>query len=157
MLAVYTARSRPSEPAGGASQAASPAGDASAAASTGAAGDASGWTPPHWDTEEDPHWTAGVPLRPMDHDIIAALRSGTIARTSVPDLFPDQPYHVRLAGSPVTQTFAYVLIDLNRDDKWDERWDLTKPGAITRTVEHDPSAQGEKVVYTLVKGRWQPH
>jgi len=93
----------------------------------------------------------------MDHDIIAALQSGTVERTSVPDVFPDRPYRVRLAGSPVTQVFAYVLVDLNRDDKWDERWDLTKPGAIERTVEHDPNGEGQKVMYTLVKGRWQPH
>jgi hypothetical protein len=93
----------------------------------------------------------------MDHDIIAALQSGTVERTAMPDVFPDRPYKVRFAGSPTTQQFAYVLVDLNRDDKWDERWDLSEPGQIKRTVEHDPEAQGEKVTYTLVKGRWQPH
>jgi len=93
----------------------------------------------------------------MDHDIIAALQSGTVARTSMPDVFPDQPYKVRFAGSPETQTFAFVLIDLNRDDKMDERWDLREPGTIKRTVFHDAGAEGREVNYTLVRGRWQPH
>jgi len=93
----------------------------------------------------------------MDHDIIAALQSGTVERTSMTDVFPDRPYRVRFAGSPASQTFEHVLVDLNRDDKWDERWDLTKPGTIERTVMHDPNAQDQPVMYTLVKGRWQPH
>jgi hypothetical protein len=153
LLAVYTARSRTSEPSGGAWQPATPAGDAAASANT----DAAAPSRPHWDTEEDPHWTAGVPLRPMDRDIIAALQSGTVERTSMTDVFPDRPYKVRFAGSPASQTFAYVLVDLDRDDKWDERWDLSEPGTIKRTVEHDPLGEGQKVMYTLVKGRWQPH
>ena len=41
--------------------------------------------------------------------------------------------------------------------KIDERWDLTEPGTIKRTVTHDPQAQGQQVMFTLVKGRWQPH
>jgi hypothetical protein len=93
----------------------------------------------------------------MDHDIIAALQSGTVERKDVADVFPDRPYKVRFAGNPATQTFAYVLIDLNRDDQWDEKWDLSVPGAIKRTAFHDPQAQGQEVSFTLVKGRWQPH
>jgi hypothetical protein len=93
----------------------------------------------------------------MDHDIITALQSGTVDRKDYIDVYPDRPYKVRFAGSPTTQTFAYVLIDMNRDDKWDEKWDLTQPGTIKRTAFHDPDALGEEVMYTLVKGRWQPH
>ena len=157
MLAVYTARSRPSEPSGGSWQPALPSGDAAASVAD------AGWIPPRWDTQEDPHWTAGVPLRPMDHDIIAALQSGKVERKDVVDVFPDKPYKVRFAGSPANQTFVYVLIALDRTkatdnkDQWDERWDLSEPGSIKRTVMHDPQAQGHQVMYTLVKGRWQPH
>lgn len=154
MLAAWTAaRSRPSEPSAGAWQ---PAPGSSSDAATATAGDAGPYRP-HWDTEEDPHWKAGISLRPMDHDIIAALQSGTVARTAMPDVFPDRPYDVRFAGNPETQTFAYVLVDLNRDGTIDEKWDLTKPGAIERVVFHDPDARNQKVMYTLVKGKWQPH
>lgn len=155
LLAVYTARSRPSEPAGGAWLPAPPA--------AASASDGGKWVPPHWDTEEDPHWKAGIPMRPMDHDIIAALQSGTVERKDVVDVFPDKPYRVRFAGSPATQSFVYVLIALDRTkahdnkDQWDERWDLSEPGTIKRTVMHDPDGQGQQVMYTLVKGRWQPH
>jgi len=117
----------------------------------------SAWTPPKWDTEENPAWKVGVSLRPMDHDIIAALQSGHVERSQVTDLFPDKPYQVRLAGSPATQQFRFVLIDLNRDGKWDERWDLGEPGQIKREVMHDPDALGHDTMYTLNQGKWQPH
>jgi len=152
LLAVYTARSRPSEPAGGAAQQAPASVDGAAASSKDA-----GPSRPHWNTEENPNWHAGVSLRPMDRDIIAALESGTVARKDMTDVFPDRPYKVRFAGSATTETFAYVLIDMNRDDKWDEKWDLTEPGSIKRTVFHDPDALGEQIMFTLVQGRWQPH
>jgi hypothetical protein len=125
--------------------------------SSSTAPSSSAWQPPKWSTEEDPRWKVGVPLRPMDRDIIAALQSGHIERAAEMDLFPDKPYQVRLAGNPEKQQFRFVLVDLNRDGKWDEKWDLGEPGQIKRNVEHDPNAIGQAVMYTLVNGRWQPH
>ena len=122
-----------------------------------AASGSSGPMPPKWDTEETPTWRVGVPLRPMDRDIIAVLLSGHVARTAMPDIFPDRPYQVRLAGNPDEGQFQYVLIDMNRDGKWDERWDLSQPGQIRRQVPHDPDALNREVNYTLTHGRWQPH
>jgi len=110
-----------------------------------------------WDTEEIPTWKVGVPMRPMDRDIVAALVAGHVDRSRVIDLFPERAYQVRLAGSAETGAFPYLLVDLNRDGTWDERWDLTKPGEIRRTVTHDPDAYGREVTYTLAHGRWQPH
>jgi hypothetical protein len=112
---------------------------------------------PKWDTVEVPSWNAGVPMRAMDREIVAAILSGHVDRTSMSDLFPDRPYQVRLAGSAAARQFRWVLIDLNRDGAWDERWDLGEPGQIQRTVTRDPDARGSEVMYTLVHGRWQPH
>lgn len=161
-LVTWTmARSRSSEPSGGAAQWQPAAGDGGASASASDAG----WKPPVFDTFEDPRYKAGIPMRPMDHDIIAAVQSGKVERKDVLDLFPDKPYRVRLVGSPASQTFVYVLIQMDRTAKqdpdprqaWDERWDLREPGTIKRYVFRDPNAQGEQVMYTLTKGRWQPH
>jgi hypothetical protein len=111
---------------------------------------------PKWDTQELPNWP-GLPLRPMDHDLIDAMLSGHIARQSMLDLFPDRPYRVRLVGSADMQLFQFAMIDLDRDGKWDEQWDLSKPGQIQRHVAHDPAAGGHEVMYTLAHGKWQPH
>jgi hypothetical protein len=132
-----------------------PADPSSPAATAGPS--SSAWQPPKWSTEEDPRWKVGVPMRPMDRDIIAALQSGHIERTAELDLFPDKPYQVRLSGNPTMQQFRFVLVDLNRDGKWDEKWDLGEPGQIKRSVPHDPDGAGHDVMYTLVNGRWQPH
>jgi hypothetical protein len=112
---------------------------------------------PVWDTEEIPGWKTGVAMRPMDRDVVAALRSGRIERTSMLDLFPDRAYRVRLTGSARQQQFRWVLVDWNRDGVWDERWDLGEPGQILRTVTHDPDSMGHEVMYTLTHGRWLPH
>jgi hypothetical protein len=113
--------------------------------------------PPTWDVDEVPGWRSGTPMRAMDREIVAAVRSGQVERSAMPDLFPDRPYRVRLAGSPATREFRWVLVDLDRDGGWDERWDLGEPGQILRTVSRDPGAMGHEVLYTLAHGRWQAH
>jgi hypothetical protein len=112
--------------------------------------------PMQFQVEEDPNWKAGVPLREMDRDIFGQMRSESLERTSLPDLFPDRPYRVRLIGSVAERQFGRVLIDFDRDEKWDERWEL-RPGEVRRFVEHDPTAGNQQVEYTLVHGKWQPH
>jgi hypothetical protein len=110
-----------------------------------------------WQTEDDPNWKVGIPLRDMDRDIFAKLKDPALDRTALLDLFPDRPYHVRVIGSVMEHRFGLVLVDFERDGKWDEKWDLMKPGEVTRHVEHDGAANGQPVDYTLVHGKWQPH
>jgi len=110
----------------------------------------------YWQTTEDPNWHVGIPQRDMDKDIFAKLKDPALERTSLPDLFPDRPYKVQVFGSIAEHRFGLVLIDLTRDGKWDEKWDL-RPGQVHRLVEHDPTADNRPVEYTMVKGKWQPH
>jgi hypothetical protein len=110
-----------------------------------------------WQTEEDPNWKVGIPQRDIDHEIFAKLKDPALERTTLLDLFPDRPYHVRVVGSVMEHRFGLVLIDFERDGKWDEKWDLMKPGEIKRHVEHEQAAGGQPVDYTLVHGKWQPH
>jgi hypothetical protein len=112
---------------------------------------------PLWDTEERPGFTAGVAMRPMDREIIAAARSGNIDRRAMLDLFPDRPYRVRLAGSAELQQYRFVLIDLDRDGTWDERWDLGQPGQIRRELTPHGEAGPQAITFTIAHGRWQAH
>jgi hypothetical protein len=112
--------------------------------------------PQVFDTVEDPNWKAGVPMRDMDRDIFAKFKDPALERSALLDMFPDRPYKVRVMGSASEHRFGLVMIDLNRDGKWDERWDL-RAGQVTRAVEHDEGASGQRVTYTLTHGKWQPH
>jgi hypothetical protein len=111
----------------------------------------------YWQTTEDPNWHVGIPLREMDKDIFAKLKDPALERTALPDLFPDRPYKVQVFGSLAEQRFGLVMVDLTRDGKWDEKWDLMRPGEVVRHVEHEAAANGQPVTYTLVHGKWQPH
>jgi hypothetical protein len=153
-MAVFSTRSGASGAAGSAAAASA---SAEPVASASAAPAPSAYRP-NWDTEEIPSYKVGFPLRPMDMDIIAALRGGNIDRTNILDVFHDRPYRVRFAGDITTQQFRFVLVDLNRTGTWDEKWDLSEPGQIKRTVMHDPGALNHvEVMYTLTHGRWQAH
>jgi hypothetical protein len=110
----------------------------------------------HYDITEDPSFAAGIPLRPMDREIFAALMNENLDRTKLPDLFPDRPYRVRIVGSAAEKRYGMVVIDMNRDGKIEERWSL-KNGEVTREVPTDAAAGGGSVRYSLAHGKWQPH
>ncbi len=111
---------------------------------------------PKFDLAEVPGYHSGVELRPMDHDIFDKLVNLNLERTQMPDVFPDRPYRVAFIGSLAERRINVVMVDLDRDGKMDERWELKK-GDLVRTVPKDPAAQGQAVKYTLTHGRWQPH
>jgi hypothetical protein len=112
--------------------------------------------PQIFDNVEDPTWKAGIPQRDMDRDIFAKMKDPQLDRNSLADLFPDKPYKVRLVGSATEHRYGLVLIDLDRDGTWEEKWDL-RPGQVHRHLDHDPASDGRPGDYTMVKGKWQPH
>jgi hypothetical protein len=112
---------------------------------------------PLWDTDELPGFTTGVAMRPVDRDVFAALRGAAFPREAMVDVFPRRPYRVRFGGSAVGHAVRLVLLDLDRDGRWDERWDLGQPGQVVRRVLPAGHEGGEGVDFTLTHGRWQPH
>jgi hypothetical protein len=112
--------------------------------------------PQVFDLAEDPRAKSGIPLRPMDRDIFDQITHLRIERSEMRDVFPDRPYRVQFVGSVAEHHIGLVMIDLDRDGKFDERWDLKRDG-VTRMVQQDPAAGGAPVKYTLSHGRWQPH
>lgn len=105
----------------------------------------------------------GFPLRQMDREIFAAISSGQLDQSHLQDVFPGQPYRVRMIGSmsgPVaTHWVSVVLVDTNRDGKWDERWDL-KRDEVDRTIFRKPreeqvAADDADAKFALRQGTWQ--
>jgi hypothetical protein len=125
-------------------------------ASTATASAAVSAEPQVFDLAEDPRAKAGIPLRPMDRDIFDQITHLRLERSQLRDVFPDRPYRVVFVGSVAEHHIGLVMIDLDRDGKFEERWDLKRDG-VTRMVQQDPSAEGAQVKYTLSHGRWQPH
>ncbi len=111
----------------------------------------------------DPRFKAGTALRPMDREIFAAIASGQLDQSHLQDVFPSQPYRVRMIGTmsgPVsTHWVSVVLVDTNRDGSWDERWDL-KRDDVDRIIFRHP--RGDNVGpddsdprFALKQGIWQ--
>jgi hypothetical protein len=98
----------------------------------------------------------GVPLRPMDADIFAAIEKGNLSRKQLLDLFPDRPYHVQLSGNSAEHWIGFALIDLHRTGKWDERWELKKDGVNRYGLGNSDEAPAG-VMFTLRAGYWIPH
>ena len=93
----------------------------------------------------------------MDRDILDQITHlERIPRTQMKDVFPDRPYRVAFVGSVAERRVGLVMIDLDRDGKFEERWDL-KGSEITRNVIQDPASGGVPGRYTLARGRWQVH
>lgn len=109
-----------------------------------------------FDLTENPHSHAGIQLREMDRDIFNVLTTGNFERQRMNDYFPDKPYRVRMVGSASEKRVGAVLIDLDRDGKFDERWEL-KPGQVNRMVFRDEAAGSQPVMFTLAHARWMPH
>jgi hypothetical protein len=112
--------------------------------------------PQVYDSKPEGGFQAGISLRPMDTEIFDAIAKGGLDRNAHLDLFPGRPYHVKLIGSLADQWIGMVVIDMERDGKWDERWKL-KEDRVERTVFRDEFSGGMEVMYTLNHGRWQPH
>jgi hypothetical protein len=107
-----------------------------------------------YDVEPDPRMTIGVPLRPMDRDIFDAIAKDDFRREQLPDLFPDRPYRVHLTKDFIENRIIVLLIDLDRDGRYDERWQL-QPEGVTRYIT--PATNGpESLPFRLRKGRWVP-
>jgi hypothetical protein len=95
---------------------------------------------------------AGIPLRPMDTDIFEAITKNHLTLERAMDLFPDRPYHVKLVADLQSQRVLGALIDLDRDGRWDERWQMRTDGC-TRTPLSTKNGDGSRS-FNLVDGHW---
>src|SRR5262245_37600889 len=100
-------------------------------------------------TEPAPQPPAEVALRPMDKEILdyVARQQRQPAKRRVPDAFPKAPYQVEINPNRDRTRFERVNIDLDRDRKWDEEWQIE-----AQEVSRKLLPGGAK--YGLKKGKW---
>jgi hypothetical protein len=133
----------------------------SAASAQAPAEPESGWRgepPPKaqtFDLQEDPHFKAGIPLRSMDKEIFDRLKDPNLTRDDLADLLPNKPYRARAVGSVELKVYGAVLIDEDRDGKWDERWTLKGDQVIRTSASGSPTSPSDPEQLTLSHGRWQ--
>ena len=90
-------------------------------------------------------------LRPLDVELLHRLREG-ITATKVKDALPG-PARVELHRDPDK---LRAKIDLDRDGRWDEKWDLRRRGDEEEVKRLGAPADDEQYTeeYHLVGGRW---
>ena len=101
----------------------------------------------------------GIQIRQMDREIFAAIASGQLDQSHLEDVFPSQPYRVKMIGSIPAHWISIVLVDSNRDGKWDERWDM-KHDDVDRIVFRTPRTNDiggdpDDARFALRNGHWQ--
>ena len=69
----------------------------------------------------------GGALRPMDREILERARQ-PIPGAKVKDALPGRPFKVNLYRDDGHAKVNRLKIDLDRDDKWDEKWTLSEEG-----------------------------
>lgn len=93
-------------------------------------------------------------LRPMDQAILDRAHQG-ISGDKVKDAFPGQAYKVNLYAEGGTAVNR-VKIDLDRDEKWDEKWTISTEGGqeqVKRQIAPNDDEQ-YTIEYRLRAGSW---
>jgi hypothetical protein len=99
----------------------------------------------------EPPPAAADGLRPMDREILDLARAG-IRGDRVKDATAGKPYKVSLyrdAGSPGVNR---LKVDLDRDDKWDEKWTFDGEAVKRQVAPADDEKYTEE--YRLRAGAW---
>jgi len=94
-------------------------------------------------------------LRPMDQQILDLLAKDATT-DKLKDAFPGKPFKANIYRDGTGTKFNRVKIDLNRNDKWDEKWSVeTEDGKETIKRQVAP-ADDEKYThdYRLIGGKW---
>ncbi len=95
-------------------------------------------------------------LRAMDQEILDRL--GVALRgDKAKDVLPGRAYKVNLFQEGGATLPSRVKIDLDRDDRWDEKWTIERPGGVLAIKRHVAPADDERYTdeYRLEAGRWR--
>jgi hypothetical protein len=92
-------------------------------------------------------------LTDMQREVLAASKK-QFSGDKLKDVLPGRPYKVNLYKDPGESQVNRLKIDLDRDDKWDEKWTLDKSGGVLRQVA---PADDERytVEYRLEGDHWR--
>ena len=98
-----------------------------------------------------PAATSGDALRPMDDEVLALARAG-ISGDRVKDATAGKPYKVSLYRDAGQTGVNRLKIDLDRDDKWDEKWSIEGETVKRQVAPADDEKYSEE--YRLRGGAW---
>lgn len=92
-------------------------------------------------------------LRPVDQKILGQM-GASASGDKIKDAFPKESYKVNFYKEATDKTWARLKIDLNRNEKWDEKWDLANGQPVKRQVA---SKDDENYDQTFVwkNGKWE--
>lgn len=97
----------------------------------------------------------GLALRPMDQQILDYLAKPATT-DKVKDAFPGQTWKANIYRENGAAKFNRVKIDLNRNEKWDEKWSVETDGGQEVIKRQVAPADDEKYTeeYRLKAGKW---
>lgn len=97
----------------------------------------------------------GLALRPMDKEVLDKL-SAAASGDKLKDAFPGKPYKVNLYKENGATRFNRVKIDLDRDEKWDEKWSVEDDAGQEVVKRQVAPSDDEKYTdeYRLMAGAW---
>ncbi|MBP7632529.1 hypothetical protein KBA41_00045 [Candidatus Ozemobacteraceae bacterium] len=99
--------------------------------------------------------TDGLALRPMDTDILA-VAAANISGDKVKDAAKGRTWKVNLYKDAGESQVNRVKVDLDRDDKWDEKW-TWKNGTVTREVaSNDDEVYDRTFILDRAGKAWTP-
>lgn len=94
-------------------------------------------------------------LRPMDQQILDLLAKDA-STDKLKDAFPGKPFKANIYRDGGGTKFNRVKIDLNRNDKWDEKWSVETEAGKEIIKRQVAPADDEKYThdYRLIGGKW---
>jgi hypothetical protein len=99
--------------------------------------------------------TFGPKVRPIDREIFDFIAKGQAKPGMSDDVFPKKPYRVKTLRIGQNGLVVKVWVDLNRNGKWDERWDLTAD-QVDRHIDTD-DGENYDTDLRLRNGHWLPY
>ncbi len=94
-----------------------------------------------------------TPLRELDRELLKIATQAQAAKASKgKDVFPDRPYKVNLYVEEGRVVRAKV--DLNRNNKWDEKWSFEPDGDIKRQVSPEDDDTNYTLNYKVAGDSW---
>ncbi|HEY9072194.1 MAG TPA: hypothetical protein VIV61_18180 [Candidatus Ozemobacteraceae bacterium] len=103
--------------------------------------------------EARPLPAGAVPLRPMDLEILAAA-AANISGDKVKDAIRGRPWKVNLFRDAGQQKVNRLKIDLDRDDKWDEKWSWDPEGLQRQIAPADDEQYTVQTWYDTNLNAW---
>lgn len=100
----------------------------------------------------DPAVSGADGLREIDRRVLEAVRR-PVSGDKIKDAFPSEPFKINVYRDEGEAGWNRVKIDYNRNEKWDEKWELVAGQPTKRMVASKDDEQYDET-YKWVDGKW---